>query len=77
MNTSMEKIAFGSDVVISAVDSKARIPIIYGNGNTGSINISIYNKDESLGTNIVFPLQEGQTLGKNDYIARDGLHIGE
>ena len=28
MQTSMEKIAFGSDLEISAIDSKARIPII-------------------------------------------------
>lgn len=77
MQTSMEKIAFGSDLEIYAIDSKARIPIIYGNGNTGSINITIQNKDLSLGGTISFPLEDGQTLSVNDYIARDGLHIGE
>ena len=38
MQTGMEKIAFGSDVIISEFDSKARVPIIYGNNNSTSIN---------------------------------------
>lgn len=77
MNTHIEKIAFGSNLEISAIKSKARIPIIYGNGNTGSINISIENQDASRIKNISFPLTDEQTLSENDYIGPDGLHIGE
>lgn len=77
MNTNMEKVALGSDVVISAVESAARIPIIYGNDNTTSINISVENQDATEIRTITFPLSEGQTLSKNDYIFSDGLHIGD
>ena len=68
MNTHIEKIAFGSNLEISAIKSKARIPIIYGNGNTGSINISIENQDASRIKTISFPLTDKQTLSENDYI---------
>ncbi len=77
MQTGMEKIAFGSDVIISEFNSKARVPIIYGNNNSTSINIVIKNEAQTLGNTITFPLLENQVLSQDDYIYQDGLHIGD
>jgi hypothetical protein len=74
MDNNMEKIYIGSEIVLNTYNFKARVPTIYGNGNTGSINLVIENKDQSKINTLTFPL-EGTTLASGDYIDEQGLNI--
>lgn len=41
---------------------------------SSSINFKATNKDETEEQNITFPLQEGQVLAQDDFLADDGIH---